>query len=93
MCGIIAILSFCKKIGYISLLSSVYGKYSFIVLCTHPLLINPIRRFSVIYLDGNEFFTFAVVALAELAVVPLFVKFFPYFCAQKSIFELFTKHT
>lgn len=91
MCGVIGTLSLCKKIGCVPLLSSLYGRYSLIVLGTHSLLINPIRRFSLMYLDGSGLFTFTIVALAELAVIPLFVKLFPYFCAQKSIFGLFSK--
>lgn len=91
ICGVIGILALCKKIGCIPLLSSLYGRYSLIVLGTHSLLINPIRRFSLIYFNGNGLFTFTIVTLAELAVIPLFVKMFPYFCAQKSIFGLFSK--
>lgn len=92
MCGVIGILAICKKIGRIPLVAALYGRYSIIVLGTHPLLINPIRRFSILFVGGSSLFTFTMVALAEMAVVPLFVKLFPYFCAQKSIFDLFSKY-
>lgn len=90
--GVLAILALCKKIGDVPLLSSLYGKYSLIVLGTHPLLINPIRRFSIMYFDGSSLLTFIGVISMEFLVIPLFVKYFPYCCAQKSIFDLF-KHT
>lgn len=92
MSGVLAILALCKKIGDVPLLSSLYGKYSLIVLGTHPLLINPIRRFSIMYFGGNYLLTFIGVVSMELLVIPLFIKCFPYFCAQKSIFDLL-KHT
>ena len=83
--GVFMILALCKKIGKIPVLSTIYGRYSLIVLGTHALLINPVRRFSLVYLDGNHLFTFTVVSLLELLVVPVFIKFFPYCCAQKNI--------
>lgn len=86
--GVSMVLALCKKIGKVSILSTIYGRYSLIVLGTHALLINPIRRFSANYLDGNDIFTFAMVSLIELIVIPVFVKFFPYCCAQKNIFTL-----
>lgn len=84
--GVFMILALCKKIGKIPILSTIYGRYSLIVLGTHALLINPVRRFSIIFLDGNEWFTFIVVSLLELLVIPVFIKLFPYCCAQKNIF-------
>lgn len=91
--GVFATLAICKKIGNIPILSPLYGKYSLIVLGTHSLLINPIRRFTIMYLDGYGIFTFIGVIIAELAVIPMFVKLFPYFCAQKSVFDLLSKYS
>ena len=83
--GVFMTLAISKRIGKIPVLSTIYGRYSLIVLGTHALLINPVRRFSLVYLDGNHLFTFTVVSLLELLVVPVFIKLFPYCCAQKNI--------
>ena len=83
--GVFMIMALCQRIGRIPVLSTIYGRYSLIVLGTHALLINPIRRFSIMYLGGNELFTFVAVSLLELLVIPIFIKLFPYCCAQKNI--------
>lgn len=87
LCGIYVLINVCRYIGDIPIISNVYGRYSLIVLCTHPLLINPIRRFAILYLNGNTLFVFFSVTLLELLVVPFILYLFPYFCAQKKIFN------
>ncbi len=87
--GITFLLTLCRIIGRIPLITSIYGRYSLIVLGTHALLIYPVRRFSITFITGDigSIVTFIVVAMAEIAVVPLFIRLFPYVCAQKSIFD------
>ena len=83
--GITTIVILCRYINNIPVISNIYGRYSLIVLCTHPLLINPIRRFSIVYLNGNEIFTFLLVTILEIIIAPVVAKLFPYFTAQKKI--------
>lgn len=83
MFGIIIMVIFSRKIDNIPVITNIYGRYSLIVLCTHPLLINPIRRFSIVYLNGNEIFTFVLVTILEIFIAPSVAKIFPYFTAQK----------
>lgn len=95
VCGVMMMMSLCRLKGSFSILSSKYGKYSIIVFGTHGLLINPVRRLFIhIFGEGDlqGISTFMAVILIELLVIPMFMKFFPYCCAQKSIFDLLSKN-
>ena len=85
--GIFMILCLSKLIGNVPFLASVLGRYSIVILLTHGLAINPMRRFSVVFGEGSEIFTFISVLIISSLCVPICIKVIPYFCAQKNFFD------
>ena len=91
MCGcasvVVATLLICKMIKRIPVVSYV-GRYSIIVLCIH----SPINMALAPMLGkvgfSFPFSTFIVVFLISLCLIPLFVRFLPWFVAQKDLIPM-----
>ena len=85
----IAILSlfwFSKNLGKVPLVC-YYGRYSLIVLGTHQVIISYLGcLFAGIGLH-SDILQYVLVMLAELLVIPLMIKYFPRFTAQKDFFK------
>ncbi len=87
----IAILSlfwFAKNLPKLPIINYI-GRYSLIVLGTHSIILGPIR--SVVFkIIGESYASYwvvlLVVILVELAVIPIMIRLFPKFTAQKELF-------
>lgn len=85
--GTIMVILLSKHIKFPSIIT-YYGKYSIIILCTHMILIEPVGTF-VQFFSSNYFlitcFTFFIVCMIELIIIPFFKTYLPFFCAQKEL--------
>lgn len=87
----IAILSlfwFSKNLPKIPIINYI-GRYSLIVLGTHSIILGPIR--SVVFKAIGESYAsywavLLVLILAELVIIPVMIRLFPKFTAQKELF-------
>ena len=80
---------FCKNLPRIPVITYI-GRYSLIVLGTHSIILGPIR--SVVFkLIGESYGSYwavlAVVIVAELIIIPIMIKLFPKFTAQKELIK------
>lgn len=91
--SVLSILFLCKIIKRIPLVSYM-GRYSIVLLCTHHLIYRPIR----VILDkmgcDGEYQSIAIAAITlflSTALVPLCIKYIPWFTAQKDLIKVSTK--
>lgn len=89
--AILALFWACKPIKRVPLMCH-YGRYSLIILGTHPLFFLPMRFVLVHY--GSEpgveltLIVFAITMLLELPTIWLLKTYFPRFVAQEPFFKL-----
>lgn len=86
-------IAVCKIVGKMPLVS-YYGRYSIIPLCLHHLVYRPLLivlkllPFSFVEDDLSlRILTTIVTILLMWAMIPLCLKYIPYFCGQKNIIE------
>lgn len=91
--SVLSILFLCKIIKHIPLVSYM-GRYSIILLCTHHMIYRPVR----VILDrmgcDGEFQSIAVAVITlflSTALIPLCIKYIPWFTAQKDLIKLSSK--
>lgn len=91
MCGcapfVVAVLLLCKIIKHIPIVSYL-GRYSIVVLCIHS---NVIARVILILDKVDISFPYCytlVTLLVCLCLIPLFVRFLPWFVAQKDLIPM-----
>lgn len=88
--SVLSILFLCKIIKRIPLISYM-GRYSIILLCTHHLIYRPVRviveRGGV---DGSilSFMVASITVLLSTALIPLCIKYIPWFTAQKNLIKM-----
>ena len=89
----LAILSLfwcCKNLNYVPLICYI-GRYSIIVLGTHQVLISYVwcAYTGILGLHGfhSNVTTFITVLVLEILIIPIMVKYFPRFTAQKEFFK------
>ena len=92
--GSLAILLLSKRIGHLPLVS-YWGRYSIIILCTHMLVIQPtclilrhIGFAEVVPAGWMCVITLTIVMFSYLAIIPLCIKFIPWFTAQKDLIKV-----
>lgn len=88
----LAILSFfwfaksLPKIPFVTYL----GEFSLIILGTHSLLLTPLRKIATGVIGETyaaNWLTLGLLLLLEFAIIPLMVRFFPHFTAQKELIK------
>lgn len=91
--SVLSILFLCKIIKHIPLVSYM-GRYSIVLLCTHHMIYRPVR----VILDrmgcDGEYLSIAVAVITLLlstALIPLCIKYIPWFTAQKDLIKLSSK--
>lgn len=92
--GSLAVLLLSKWIGHLPLVSYL-GRYSIIILCTHLLVLKGIWLilqhiwFSEVVPAGWMcVITLTIVMFSYLAIIPLCIKFIPWFTAQKDLIKV-----
>ena len=87
--GIGMILSVSKALNKLPLISYI-GRYSLVVLGFHTFLVRPMRFiFSFASPVGQYILSFIAIAiLVRFLIIPISIKFFPYFTAQKDLIKL-----
>lgn len=78
---------FAKNFGKVPIIS-YFGRYSIIILGTHTLILVPLRL--VFYrLFGEQYWVYwailAVIMTLELIIIPVMIRLFPHFTAQKEL--------
>ena len=83
------ILSVSKALNKLPLISYI-GRYSLVVLGFHTFLVGPMRFiFSFASPVGQYILSFIAIAiLMRFLIIPISIKFFPYFTAQKDLIKL-----
>ena len=91
--AILTLFWFSKNLPKVPIVNYI-GRYSIVVLGTHIVLIKLVKQALVFVmvqhlgLPGvNEWLIFAAVVLCELAVIPLMIRLFPKFTAQKELIK------
>ncbi len=82
----------CKPLPKIPIISYI-GRYSIIVLGTHCIMLflaYTIANLLFIKSSTTIYVIFAVLFVLELMLIPLFVRYFPRFTAQKELIKPFT---
>ena len=84
--GIALLMILCRMWKYVPLISYL-GRYSLIVLGFHTFLVAPLRFvFSFAGELGQYLLTYLAIALLmRYVIIPLSIRFFPYFTAQKEL--------
>lgn len=85
--GTIMIILIAKFIGTVPILT-YYGRYSIIILCTHYLLYKGLNYFIAQYFEDGiikSLYTFTIIMLAELVIIPFSKKYLPHVTAQKEL--------
>lgn len=91
--SVLSILFLCKIIKRIPIVSYM-GRYSIILLCTHHLIYRPVRVILNKMGCEGELQSIAVAAIAlflSTALIPLCIKYIPWFTAQKNLIKLPSK--
>jgi len=87
--SVLAFLLFSKMLRCLPIVSYA-GRYSIVLLCTHHLFYRPIRvlldRQPIEWLD-NAYVVAALTLACCLAVIPLCVRYIPWFVAQKDLIK------
>ena len=92
-CGILGtslVLLVSKRIRKLPFISYL-GKYSIIVLCTHPLIMKPCRHLLNLFSISNTvslWITFFLIIVSMLLVIPVCRRYIPYFTAQKDLIRV-----
>lgn len=93
--AVLAFFWFSKNMPRVPIVTYI-GRYSIVVLGTHILLIKFARQALQWLLVGqmhfnevNEWLIFALVVAAELVVIPIAIRLFPQFLAQKELVKPF----
>lgn len=89
--GILALFWACKSLPFIPLLC-IYGRYSLIILGTHPLIFLPIRSFCILRLGMEPgialtLVVFALTMLLEWPLIWLLKTYAPRLTAQEPFFK------
>lgn len=87
-CLILAFLLLCKMVEKIPLIS-YFGRYSIIILCTHHLVYRPIKLIGRDYFSGYAlaFIVFGGTIVISYFLIPICLKYIPYFVAQKDLLK------
>ncbi len=86
--AMITLFLFAKNLPKIPVISYI-GRYSIIVLGTHTLILVPIRMLYFKYLGEHYWVYWAILATViaiELLIIPVMIRLFPRFTAQKPLF-------
>lgn len=87
--SVMAILYLCKIIKYIPIVSYM-GRYSIIILCTHHMLYRPLsvifNKFPYEFMHTTWFLAVSTLLICW-ALIPVCIKFIPYFVAQKDLIK------
>lgn len=92
--SVFSILFLCKAIKRLPLISYM-GRYTLVLLCTHHLIYRPVRviveRGGV---DGSilSFMVTLITVLLSTALIPLCIKYIPWFAAQKDLIKMPSKY-
>ena len=81
--GIACMVILCRAIKRIPLISYL-GRYSLVVLGTHYVVLSIFSEFM-----SSEAMVFALTVLSMFAIIPVFIKIFPYLTAQKDLFRVY----
>ncbi len=87
--AIIGFLWFSKNLPYIPVIS-YFGRYSLIVLGTHSMILSPVKAIGYKMLGGDYWVHWAILVAVfaiELAIIPIVVRLFPRFTAQKDLIK------
>ncbi len=92
--GSLAVLLLSKRIKRLPLVS-YWGRYSIIILCTHILVIKPtwlilrhVGLAEIVTAGWGCLVTLTIVMFSYLAIIPLCVKYIPWFTAQKDLIKV-----
>lgn len=92
--GTLAVLFLAKMIGRLPFISH-WGRYSIIILCTHRILLNPLvllaDKFGVIATLGRPLCVLMILIVVMFSyelIIPLCVRFIPWFTAQKDLIKV-----
>ena len=89
ICSVLVILLLCKKIKKIAFISYI-GRYSIVVLCLHHLVYRPLKvlfkLFDISFLN-NSYTLFIITLIICYFLIPLCIKYIPYFTAQKNLIK------
>ncbi len=91
--SVLSILFLCKIIKKLPFVSYV-GRYSIILLCTHHLIYRPIKVILSRVIMNDAWLNISVAMLTLLlsaAMIPLCVRYIPWFTAQKDLIKLSLK--
>ena len=80
---VIGTLLLCKKIGRLPVVSYI-GRYSIIPLGIHWVLIHYINKIMP-SLPYSTLVIFVLTVTISICLIPVFIKYFPYFTAQKDL--------
>lgn len=84
---VIAVLMLCKMIKYLPIVSYC-GRYSIILLCLHHMIYRPIILISNKLGIGGGYFTPILTIAVCIALIPVCIKFIPWFTAQRDLINL-----
>lgn len=85
--SVLSILFLCKIIKRVWLISYM-GRYSIILLCTHHLIYRPIAVLQSNIMGEKNVYLVAIITLAiSCLLIPLCIKYIPYFVAQKDLIK------
>lgn len=82
--SVMSVLFFCKSIGRLPFVS-YFGRYSIIPLCTHHLVYRPIKVGMHQLGIASDWSIVFLTILICWALIPLCIKYIPYFTAQKDL--------
>ncbi len=87
--GILLLLTICRILKRLPVISYI-GRYSLVVLGFHTFLVAPLRFvFSFAGEAGQYILTYVAIALLmRYVVIPVSIKIFPYFVAQKDLIRV-----
>lgn len=92
--GTLAILFLAKMIGRLPFISH-WGRYSIIILCTHRVLLNPLvlaaDKLGVVSMLGRPLSVFLILIVVMFSyelIIPLCLRFIPWFTAQKDLIKV-----
>ncbi len=88
--SVLAILFLCKMIGRVPIISYA-GRYSIVILCVHHFINRPalvvLRRLLGVDSDMLPWCVFGVTIVLSIALIPICVRFIPWFVAQKDLIK------
>ncbi len=81
--SLFALLFLCKAIKHLPIVSYI-GRYSLVVLCTHMLVLRSVE----FIVDLNTVCLFLITLTISTILIPICIKYFPYFTAQKDLIKI-----